>query len=156
MRLFVFARHAESAANAAHVLSSDPLRLSALTLRGRAQALQLGSQIANIEIDLAVCTRFPRTRQTLDLALQGRDIPVVIEADLDEVRAGVFDGAPIEANWAWKQRHARGERFPGGESLDEAVRRYADALIRLLARKEAVTLIVTTSSRSGTSSRPPR
>jgi broad specificity phosphatase PhoE len=142
MRLFVFARHAESAANAAHVLSSDPFRPSALTSRGRAQARRLGSQIDNLDIDFAVCTRFPRTRQTLDLALRGRDIPVIIEPDLDEVRAGVFDGAPIEAYWAWKERHPRSERFPGGESLDEAVRRYADALTRLLARKEAVTLIV--------------
>jgi broad specificity phosphatase PhoE len=142
MRLFVFARHAESAANAAHVLSSDPFRPSALTSRGRAQARRLGSQIANLDIDLAVCTRFPRTRQTLDLALRGRNIPVIIEPDLDEVRAGVFDGAPIEAYWAWKERHPRSEPFPGGESLDEAVRRYADALTRLLARTEAVTLIV--------------
>ena len=142
MRLFVLARHAESAANAAHMLSSDPFRHSALTSRGRAQARRLGAQIANLDIDLAVCTRFPRTRQTLDLALGGRDIPVIIEPDLDEVRAGVFDGAPIEAYWAWKERHPQSERFPGGESLDEAVRRYADALTRLLARKEAVTLIV--------------
>jgi broad specificity phosphatase PhoE len=142
MRLFIFARHAESAANAVHVLSSDPFRPSALTSRGRAQARRLGAQIGNLDIDLAVCTRFPRTRQTLDLALRGRDIPVIIEPDLDEVRAGVFDGAPIEAYWAWKERHPRSERFPGGESLDEAVRRYADALTRLLARKEAVTLIV--------------
>jgi broad specificity phosphatase PhoE len=142
MRLFVFARHAESAANAAHVLSSDAFRPSALTSRGRAQARRLGSQIANLHFDLAVCTRFPRTRQTLDVALRGRDIPVIIEPDLDEVRAGVFDGAPIETYWAWKKRHLRSERFPGGESLDETVRRYADALTRLLARKEAVTLIV--------------
>lgn len=142
MRLFVFARHAESAANVAHVLSSDPFRLSALTSRGRAQARRLGLQIANLEIDLAVCTRFPRTRQTLDLALRGRDVPAIIEPDLDEVRAGVFDGAPIETYWAWKERHPHSERFPGGESLDETVRRYADALTRLLARKQAVTLIV--------------
>ena len=34
LRLFVFARHAESTANAAHVLSSDPSRPVALTARG--------------------------------------------------------------------------------------------------------------------------
>jgi broad specificity phosphatase PhoE len=36
-RLFVFARHAESAANAANVLSSDPSGFVTLTARGRAQ-----------------------------------------------------------------------------------------------------------------------
>ena len=37
-RLFVFARHAESEANAAHVVSSDPSQPVPLTARGRAQA----------------------------------------------------------------------------------------------------------------------
>jgi broad specificity phosphatase PhoE len=142
MRLFVFVRHAESAANVAQVLNSDPCRPTALTSRGRAQARKLGAQIANLEIDLAFCTRFLRTRQTAELALRDRGIPLLIEAGLDEVQAGVFDGAPIQAYWAWKEQHAPSERFPHGESLDEAVRRYVDSLHRLLARTEAVTLIV--------------
>jgi len=142
MRLFVFARHAESAANVAQVLSSNPSHPTALTSRGRAQARKLGAQIANLEIDLAFCTRLLRTRQTAELALRDRGIPLLVEPGLDEVRAGVFDGAPIRAYWAWKGRHTPSERFPDGESLDEAVRRYVGSLHRLLARTEAVTLIV--------------
>jgi broad specificity phosphatase PhoE len=38
LRLFVFARHAESAANAANVLNSDPSQPVALTVRGLASA----------------------------------------------------------------------------------------------------------------------
>lgn len=142
MRLFVFVRHAESAANVAQVLNSDPYHPSALTSRGRAQARKLGAQIANLEIDLAFCTRFLRTRQTVELALRDRGIPLLVEPGLDEVQAGIFDGAPIQAYWAWKEQHGPSERFPHGESLDEAVRRYVDSLHRLLARTEAVTLIV--------------
>jgi broad specificity phosphatase PhoE len=142
MRLFIFARHAESALNAAGLLSSDPSRPIGLTARGREQARQLGEQFANLNIDLAVATRFLRTRETVELALQGREIPLLVEPDLDEIRAGVFDGKPISAYWAWKDQHGRGERFPHGESLDDATRRYADALRRLLGRSEDVTLIV--------------
>ena len=142
MRLFIFARHAESVANVAHILNSDPAHPAALTTRGRAQARKLGAQVANLNIDLAFCTRFPRTHQTVDLALQGRGIPVLVEPRLDEVEAGVFDGAPIQAYWAWKEEHASNEPFPHGESLDAAVRRYVDALQRLLARRETVTLVV--------------
>jgi broad specificity phosphatase PhoE len=142
MRLFVFARHAESVANVAGVLNSDPSHPAALTARGRRQARRLGAQIANLAIDLAFCTRFPRTRETAELVLRGRNIPLLVEPGLDEVQGGVFDGAPIAAYWAWKEQHAANERFPKGESLDEAVRRYVDALHRLLARSEAVTLIV--------------
>jgi broad specificity phosphatase PhoE len=142
MRLFILARHAESAVNAAGLLSSDPSRSIGLTARGREQARRLGEQLANLTIDLAVATRFLRTRETVELALQGRDIPLLVEADLDEVRAGTFDGRPISAYWAWKDQHGRDERFPHGESLDDAARRYANALRRLLRRSEAVTLVV--------------
>jgi broad specificity phosphatase PhoE len=142
MRLFVFARHAESVANAAHVISSDPAHPAPLTRRGRRQARKLGAQLANLEIDIAFCTRFLRTRQTIEVALRDRAVPVLVEPRLDEVQAGVFDGAPIHSYWAWKEGHAPSERFPHGESLDEAVRRYVEALQQLLARSEAVTLIV--------------
>ena len=91
-RLFVFARHAESAANAAHVLSSDPSRPVALTARGRVQARVLGAQLANVPVDLAVGTRLLRTRQTIDIALRGRQIPVLIEPGFDELQAGDLDG----------------------------------------------------------------
>src|SRR4029077_1919537 len=72
MRLFIFARHAESALNAAGLLSSDPSRPIGLTPHGIEQARQLGQQLANLDIDLAVATSFLRTRETLELVLQGR------------------------------------------------------------------------------------
>ena len=70
--MFVFARHAESTANTAHVLSSDPARPVALTERGRAQARALGAQLAGVHIDLAVGTRFQRSQETIGIALHGR------------------------------------------------------------------------------------
>jgi broad specificity phosphatase PhoE len=142
MRLFVFARHAESAANAEHMLSSDPARPIALTPHGREQARQLGVQLADLDIDLAVVTSFLRTRETAELALEGRDMPILVEPDLDDVRAGIFDGAPIEAYWSWREHHTHSDRFPMGESLDETIRRHANALRRLLERPEAVTLVI--------------
>ena len=142
MRLFIFVRHAESALNAAGLLSSDPSRPIGLTPHGIEQARQLGQQLANLDIDLAVATRFLRTQETVELALRGRDIPLLVDPDLDEIRAGGFDGQPISAYWAWKDEHGHGERFPRGESLDDATLRYADALRRLLGRSEGVTLVV--------------
>jgi alpha-ribazole phosphatase len=142
MRLFIFARHAESTANTAHLLNSDPAQRFGLTARGERQARRLGEQLAHLEIDQAVCTRFLRTQQTIELALGERRTPLRVEPDLDEVHAGAFDGAPMTEYWSWKERHRHSERFPGGESLDEAARRYAAALRRLLSRDEQITLIV--------------
>jgi broad specificity phosphatase PhoE len=140
--LFVFARHAESTANTAHVLSSDPARPVALTERGRAQARALGAQLANVRIDLAVSTRFLRTRETIGIALHGRGVPVLIEPGFDELQVGDLDGAPMEAYRSWRHQHALGDRLPHGESPEDAFRRYANALRRLLARTETVTLVV--------------
>ena len=142
LRLFVFARHAESTANAEHVLSSDPSRLVALTARGQTEARVLGTQLANVHVDLAVATRLLRTQQTIDIALQGRQVPVLIEPDFDELRGGDLEGGPIEAYWSWKNQHRLGDRLPHGESPADALRRYVNALRRLLARTETVTLAV--------------
>ena len=141
-RLFVLARHAESTANTMLALSSDPARPVALTERGRAQARALGAQLANVHIDLAVGTRFQRTQETIGIALDGRRVPVLIEPGLDELRAGDLDGAPMETFWSWRRQHTMSDRLPHGESPDDALRRYASALRRLLARTEPVTLVV--------------
>jgi broad specificity phosphatase PhoE len=141
-RLFVIARHAESVANAAHDVSSDPTKAVPLTDRGREQAQRLGEQIGSLDVDVAVCTRFLRTRQTAEIALAGRAVPIVVDPLLDELDSGDLDGAPIEAYWAWKRSHSPAERFPGGESIAEALRRYASALRGLAAGVEPVTLVV--------------
>ena len=151
LRLFVFARHAESAANGDHVLNTNPSHPVALTERGRAQARALGAQLANLPIDLAVCSRLLRTRETISIALGGRAVPVLTEPGFDEIRAGDLDGEPIQAYWDWLGQHTASDRLPHGESLDNALRRYAGALRWLLTRAGTVTLVVTTSWPCGTS-----
>jgi hypothetical protein len=81
--------------------------------------------------------------QQIEIALRGRQVPILIEPGFDEVNAGDFDGAPIDSYWSWKDGHISDEHFPGGESEHDALRRYADALQRLLRRTEPVTLVVT-------------
>jgi broad specificity phosphatase PhoE len=142
LRLFVFARHAESAANAANVLNSNPYQSVVLTARGRTQARTLGAQLANLHVDLAVGTRLLRTQQTIDIALDGRQVPTLIEPGFDEIQAGDFEGARIEAYRSWRDQHTLRDHLPHGESIEDALRRYADALRRLLDRKETVTLVV--------------
>jgi broad specificity phosphatase PhoE len=122
-RLFVFARHAESAANAANVLSSDPSGSVTLTARGRAQARALGAQLANLHIDLAVGTRLLRTQQTIGIALNGREVPVLIEPGFDELQVGDLEGALIEAYRSWRDqsRHAHYRSRPESEPTMRAL-----------------------------------
>lgn len=141
-RLFVFARHAESAANAAGEVCSDPARTVSLTPRGERQARHLGVQLSGLAVELAVATRLARTVQTARRALEGRNVPLLIEPGLDEIDSGDLDGAPIEAYWEWEEHHRPDERFPHGESVEDALLRYGSSLRRLLSRGELVTLVV--------------
>jgi broad specificity phosphatase PhoE len=142
MRLFIFARHGQSTANVARVVNGDPHRPAPLTPRGERQARQLGDQLRNIRIDVAFCTRFARTRQTAEIALAGRSVPLYVDPTFDEIDVGALDGATIGEYRGWKRRHLHSDAFPGGESLDDAARRYATALGSLLDREEQRFLVV--------------
>jgi broad specificity phosphatase PhoE len=142
VRLFVIARHAESTLNLEQRINGDPSVEVALTDEGREEARQLGIQVAHLPLDLCVYTRFGRTRETALLALPGRDVPTAVEPLLDDIDVGELEGASIDDYRAWKRAHSRSDPFPGGESLDDAARRYARGFRRLLARSERRTLVV--------------
>ncbi len=143
VRLFVLSRHAESVLNVEGRVNGDPARPVDLTPRGEEEARALGRQLSGIVIDLCVHTRFLRTRRTAELALAGREVPLVSQPLLDDVDVGDLDLAPVARYRAYKRSHARSERFPGGESLDDAARRYARALRELAAVDAACVLVVT-------------
>ena len=143
MELYVLARHGESTLNSENRINGDPAIPVALTEKGRAEARLLGQQIAHIRLEVCICTRFTRTRETAEIALQGRDVPIEIEPLLDDINVGDLDGIPLEEYRAWKREHTRRDPFPGGESLDAAARRYAQAFRELLGRPETSLLVVT-------------
>ena len=142
MRLFVIARHGESTLNLEQRINGDPSVPVALTAKGRDEAQLLGQQIAHIPIDLCVHSRFERTRETAAIALAGRDVSFETEPLLDDIDIGELEGQTLADYRAWKRAHARDEAFPGGESLNDAARRYARAFRALLARDEERILVL--------------
>ena len=142
MRLYVVARHGESTLNLERRVNGDPEVPVALTERGREESRQLGIQVANVPLDLCVHTRFGRTLETAELALRGRDVPFACEPLLDDVYVGELEGRTIDDYRDWKRVHRRSDPFPGGESLDDAAQRYAQAFRRLLERPERRVLVV--------------
>jgi broad specificity phosphatase PhoE len=142
VRLFVIARHAESTLNLERRINGDPAVEVPLTEDGREEARQLGIQVANVPFDLCVHTRFGRTRDTLAIAVAGRGLPVAVEPLLDDIDVGKLEGRSIDDYRAWKRAHRRSDPFPGGESLDDSARRYAQGFRRLLGRPEQRLLVV--------------
>jgi probable phosphoglycerate mutase len=142
VRLFVLSRHGESALNVTGRVNGDPAIDVPLTDRGREQARALGEQTAHFGWDAWVVTRFDRTRETAELALAGRPVPIETEPLLDDVDVGELEGRTIDEYRAWKRAHTRADAFPGGESLDDSARRYARAFRALLALPHARVLVV--------------
>jgi probable phosphoglycerate mutase len=143
MRLFVIARHGESTLNEENRVNGDPGVPVALTATGREEARLLGQQLAHIPLDVCFHSRFERTLETARIALGERPIPFVNEPLLDDIDVGELEGQTLEEYRAWKRAHSRAEAFPGGESLDDAARRYARAFRMVLDRPEKRILIVT-------------
>lgn len=144
MRLLLLSRHGQSLLNVRGVVNGDPDRDLGLSALGLDEARALEQQLAAVRVDLCVTSRFPRAQETARLALgaHAESTPALVDEGLDDVRIGELEGDTLEAYRAWKRAHTRADRFPGGESLDEAARRYAEAFERVLERSEETILCV--------------
>jgi broad specificity phosphatase PhoE len=143
VRRAILARHGESTLSVLGRTNGDPSLACGLTEAGRAQAQQLGRELAAERIDLCVTSEFERARETADIALQGRDTPRLVLPELNDIRFGEFEGRALVDYRAWA--HARSPEDPapgGGDSRAETVARYVRAYRRILARPEETILVV--------------
>ena len=145
MRTLLLARHAQAHTNVEDAVSSIPPG-EGLTAQGVEEATALGHALAGRRIDLGIATRLARTQETLEVALEGSGVPLVVLPRLDEIRFGAFEGGPLGAYREWAWSNPPDAPCPGGgESRGEAAARYADGLDDLLARPEEVVLAVSHS-----------
>jgi broad specificity phosphatase PhoE len=143
MERLILARHGESEYSVHGRVNGDASVEVGLTELGAEQARGLGRALAAEPIDLCVVSALERTRATAELALAGRDVPLEAWPELNDPRAGSFEGLQLDdyRKWAWtagSQEAAPG----GGESRAAAVRRYAGAFRRMHERAETTILVV--------------
>lgn len=142
MEELLLVRHGLAASNRDAVASCTIPGLG-LIPEGVEQARALARELADEEIAVALTSRFARTQETLALALDGRDLPVVVHPELDEIHFGSFDGGLLETYRAWAAASSPDEVPPGGgESRAEAGARFARGLQRVLDRPEERVLLV--------------
>ena len=143
MRRFLLVRHAESELGALGLVDGDPGRANALSEAGREQAQKLRARLEGEPVDLCVTTRLQRTRETADLALEGRGVPCLVVTELDEIRFGHWEERPFEEYAAWAWTAGPTEPAPGdGESRQEVAARFAAGWRRVLERPEQTVLAV--------------
>lgn len=142
MRELVLVRHALAASNRDGLASCDPPG-DGLTDEGREQALRLKELLADETFGLGVSTGYARTLETLDLALDGRDVPRLVLPELGEIGFGDFGGGLLETYRAWATTESPTVRAPGGgESRAEVAARFARGARLLLERSEERALVV--------------
>jgi broad specificity phosphatase PhoE len=134
----VLARHGETETTARGVAGGD----APLTAAGYAQARALGQTLAPLPVDVCFTSPARRARETAELALAGRDVPLELLPELDDIDFGSFTGAPLAAYRAWISTHPPTEAPPGGESRVETLRRFTRAFRAILVRPERVVLVV--------------
>jgi broad specificity phosphatase PhoE len=142
MRLFLAVRHGQSLFNVDKVVNGNPELDRGLSEQGIEEAERLAGQLGALPLDLVAVSPFPRALQTANIALAGREVPHLVDDDLGDVRIGELEGKTLDEYRAAPAHSNRKERFPGGESLDDAALRYAGAFERLLIRDEPVTMVV--------------
>lgn len=102
---------------------------------GRLQARALAAYLKKERIDFAVASDLSRASETAETILEGRDIPLVLETRLREMRFGEWEGLD------WTQIRERYPHLPegswsdpreytpeGGESFDEVHERVGAVL----------------------------
>ena len=144
MEILLLARHGQSLFNVDGIVNGDPRRDRGLSPLGADEGQRLARELAGITIDLCATSEFSRARETARLALGDRaDVTAtIVDPDLNDIRIGELEGETLDAYRTWKHAHTRATPFPGGESLDSAARRYADAFERLLGRPEKTILCI--------------
>lgn len=137
------ARHGESEYSVRGALNGDPSLACPLTGEGRRQARRLGELLAGEPIDLCAVSPFERTRETADLALEGRRVSRLVVPELGDHPAGDYEGRPLAEYLAWADDHAAADRIPGAaESRVEVGRRFVAGFTILLARPEETILAI--------------
>lgn len=139
--MLILARHGSAGSNRDGI-ASCAVPGEGLTDEGVEQARALAEMLVTTEISLAATTELARTQETLALALDGRDVPVIIVPELNEIHFGSFDGGSLETYRAWASTRPPSERVVGGESRADVAARFARGLSALVARDAETILFV--------------
>jgi broad specificity phosphatase PhoE len=138
----VLVRHGESEGNVKHEINDDPRRMVNLTEWGRAQAEAAAEYLRHIPFTHAYVSEFPRAQQTAHLLLRHHDLPLNVDARLNERRSGM-DGLHVDVFNNWVRPDYLNNKPPKGESFREQmqrVRRFFDEVS--MRNPEGVVLVV--------------
>ncbi len=102
---------------------------------GRQMAREAGEEYRDVHFDVCYCSPLVRAKETAELVLSGRDVPIITDDRLVEMGFGVFEGiensfkipdCPINVVFQAPEKYT--VPVEGGESLDELFGRTGEFL----------------------------
>ena len=119
---------------------------------GRVMAAEAAEKYADVHFDVCYCSPLVRARETAEIILKGRNVPIIVDDRLKEMAFGVYEGiersfdipdCPINVLFQHPEEYIAPE--DAGESLDELYSRtgnFLDEVIRPLREEGKDVLIV--------------
>lgn len=101
---------------------------------GRQMARDAAKEYKDIHFDVCFCSPLCRARETAELLLEGRNVPIVIDERLKEMSFGIYEGVensfaigdcPVNVLFQHPEEYSP---VPEGESLDELYARTGEFL----------------------------
>lgn len=101
---------------------------------GRQMAIDAAKEYKDIHFDVCYCSPLIRARETAELVLQGRDIPIIVDDRLREMGFGIYEGiensfdipdCPVNVLFFEPQNYKGVE---GGETLEDVFKRTGEFL----------------------------
>ncbi len=101
---------------------------------GRQMAKEAAVKYKDVHFDICYCSPLIRARETAELLLEGRDVPIVIDERLAEMGFGIYEGienvfekpeCPVRVLFFEPSEY---KAVGGAESLDDLIRRTGDFL----------------------------
>lgn len=106
-----------------------------LNEKGREMARQARDEYKNVHFDICYCSPLKRARETAEILLSGRDVPIITDDRLREMSFGIyegirnsFDNAESEINTLFFTPEKYTSPVEDGESLDELFARTGEFL----------------------------
>src|SRR6185436_9531553 len=90
-------RHGHVDYLAKHVVASGGINIVPLTNRGRLQAQAAGHAFVHVKFDRAICSGYPRTKETAETVLAVQVSPPTLEIDEDLVEVAGGKMPPVKS-----------------------------------------------------------
>ena len=144
---FIFVRHGESEHNVEWICNSDQEKVYHLTEKGEQQIEKVASSMG--KVDAIYTSPFMRAKETAEIIAEklGLGKAKIKEDDrLRELNFGDFDGKPFKEFLEYEDKHipTYNTLIPGGESYNDAKKRFGKFLYDIDARHKNETIVVAT------------